>query len=170
MRNFALRYWLLWLGLALLAGAGVGLASCVRPLAPTEVVVTDSTTRREVQRLVAVSVPGDSASLTTRLTWDAGRQQFRPVSIYRRVGRLGLWLTVDARGELHTSAAAAATTVQVPVADTYTNRVRVEHKTVVKETFKTHWFDRWARWIAAAAVLLTGGAVYLKFFSPFRFL
>jgi hypothetical protein len=101
----------------------VACAGCATTrMGSNEVVVTDSTTRREIQRLVSVSVPADSARLRTKIQFDEKTGKFRPVTVFSRAGHTGLNFLLDANGNVSVYSLATAYTAQVPVTDTQVQR------------------------------------------------
>ena len=156
-----------WVMLASLLGC-----ASIKPTTTTETVVTDSITRRQVERLVAVSVPGDSAKLTTRLLYDERTGRFKPVTIYSHSGHTRLAFTLDAFGLVQASSITTPFTAQVPVMDTETSRTRAattKATTTITE-IKTGKFARFCIGFTVVVVLLICGWVYIRFFTPLKFI
>lgn len=167
MTKAVLMFGCAWVMLASLLGC-----ASIKPTTTTETVVTDSITRRQVERLVAVSVPGDSAKLTTRLVFDERTGHFKPVTIYSHSGHTTLAFTLDAFGLVQASSFTTPFTAQVPVTDTETSRTRAattKSHTVITEV-KTGRFARFCIGFTLVALLLVGGWVYIRFFTPLKFI
>jgi hypothetical protein len=157
---------------ALLISLLVASSGCATSrMEPDEVVITDSTTRKEVQRLVAVSVPGDSASLRTRIQYDEKTGLFRPVTIYSHSGRTNLAFTLDAAGHVTFLSTLLAYTTQVPVVDTEVRRTtsKATTRTQVVEAPKSR-FVKFCIGFTIVLTLLFILWLWLKLSPPFSFL
>ncbi|WP_400192812.1 hypothetical protein [Hymenobacter sp. B81] len=142
-----------------------------RPISASEVVVKDSTTRKEIQRLASVSVPGASAELSTRLEYDEKTHRFKPVTFYRQSGHTRLFFSIDELGQVTSSAVSAPWLAQVPVTDTEVTRTRSEaRKERVEVPVKAPMsgLAKFCCWFTGLALLATALTIYLRFFSPFK--
>jgi hypothetical protein len=129
-----------------------------RPLSSTETVITDSTVLRQVQRQVAVSVPGDSAKITTRLTYDEATGLFRPVTIYSHSGHTRLAFTLDAYGFIQANAVTVPFVAQVPVTDTEITHTHKATKTTKTEVAVRAPLGRFVWFCIGFTVLVLVGA------------
>jgi hypothetical protein len=155
---------------ALWAVAG---CATTRPLTSTETVITDSTVLKQAQRLVAVSVPGDSAKITTRLSYDEATGLFRPVTIYSHSGRTRLAFTLDAYGFLQANAVTVPFVAQVPVTDTEITRTHKATKTTKTEVPVKAPLGRFVWFCIVFTVLAFVGAglwLYTRFSNLSRFI
>ncbi|GAA4354138.1 hypothetical protein GCM10023185_15510 [Hymenobacter saemangeumensis] len=154
---------------AVVASSG---CATTRPSTSTETVITDSTTLRQVQRLVAVSVPGDSAKLTTRLAYDERTGRIRPVTIYSNSGHTTLAFSVDAYGLVKVTSITKPFVAQVPVVDTEISRTRQASTTTKTEAVVTQnsRFARYCIGFTVVVLLCAGLWFYIRFFTPFRFI
>lgn len=160
---------------ALMLGMLYAVAGCAstRPLTSTETEITDSTTLKQVQRLVSVSVPGDSAKLSTRLIFDEKTGLFRPVTIYSHSGHTTLAFTLDAFGMVQASAVTVPFVAQVPVTDTEITRTRKADKTTKTEVLVKAPLGRFVWFCIVFTVLAFVGAglwLYTRFSNPLRFI
>jgi hypothetical protein len=148
----------------------VALASCATAkLGTSETVVTDSTTRRQVQRLVAVSVPGDSAKLTSRLEYDEATGLFKPVTIFSYTAHGKLAFSVDAFGLVTASMLTTPWIAQVPVVDTEVTHSRsTKSREVVPVAAPLSGFVKFCVAFFIGCALLFSGWLYLKIFTPFK--
>jgi hypothetical protein len=159
--------WMLKLGAWLwLVGA---CASCAPTRTGIQTVVTDSTTLRQVQRLVAVAVPGDSAKLSTRVVYDEATRRFQPVTVFTRSAHGLLSVSLDAFGQLTATTVTAPWVAQVPVTDTERIRSQASHRTVTKPVeVPKSGFVKFCQWFTVLVILVGLLCLYLKFFTPFR--
>jgi hypothetical protein len=155
------------IGVALLAFSGCATS---KPES-NEIIITDSTTRKQVQRLVAVAVPGDSAKLRTRIRYDEATGRFQPVTIYSHSAHGLLTFSLDAYGLVTASTTTAPWLAQVPVTDTeVTHTHSSQERQVVAVKAPLSRFVKFCIGFTIVAFLLLAGVVYLKFFTPFRFI
>jgi hypothetical protein len=155
---------LIWMALA-----GASCASA--RLQPSESVVSDTTTLRQVQRLVSVAVPADSAKLTTRIVFDEATHLFRPVTIFSASGHTRLAFMLDAYGQVTTTAFSAPYVAQVPVTDTERSHIRiVKEKQVVAVKAPLGRFVKFCIWFTGLTLVVGAGWAYLRFFTPLRLL
>lgn len=136
-----------------------------------QTIITDSTTRKQVQRLVAVSVPGDSAKLRTRIRYDEATGRFQPVTIYTHSAHGLLTFSLDAYGLVTASTITTPWLTQVPVTDTeVTHNRSSQERQVVAVKAPLSRFVTFCIGFTILAFLLLAGGLYLKFFTPFRFI
>ncbi|MES2730050.1 MAG: hypothetical protein V4621_08170 [Pseudomonadota bacterium] len=148
---------------ALLAFTGLGGCAASRSNG-VQTVVTDSTTRKQLQRLVAVAVPGDSSTLTTSIQWDEATGRFKPVTIYSHSAHGQLAFALDAYGLVTVSALTAPWTAQVPVTDTEVTRNRTSHTTeTVTVAAPLSRFVKFCIGFTVLAIVLVVVRLYLKF-------
>ncbi|MBD2769707.1 hypothetical protein IC235_17595 [Hymenobacter sp. BT664] len=162
--------WMLKLGaLMVLVVASFGCATT--RLEPNETIITDSTTKRVVQRMVSVSAPGDSARLRTRIQYDEKTGRFKPVTIYSQAGHTTLAFGLDAFGQVTIQSITAPWTFQVPVTDTQVNHTST--KTVKQTQVVKAPLSRFVKGCIAFTIgvllLLTIG-LYYKLSNPFSFI
>lgn len=136
----------------------------------SETIIKDSTSLRVAQRLVAVAVPGDSASLRTRLVFDEATRQFKPVTIFSGTGRTRLAFTLDGFGLVTVSGYSVPYVAQVTVTDTTRTHTRLAStKTVVAVEAPKSRFVKFCIWFTCLAAAASAGWAYTRFFTPFRF-
>lgn len=139
-------------------------------LQASETIIKDSTTLRTAQRLVAVSVPGDSASLRTRLVYDEATHQFRPVTIYSATGRTRMAFSLDAFGFITAAAITGPYTAKVTVTDTTRTHTRLAStKQVVAVKAPKSRFEKFCIWFTCLVIVAILGWAYTRFFTPIRF-
>ncbi|MDJ0363575.1 hypothetical protein QMK33_00305 [Hymenobacter sp. H14-R3] len=147
-------------------------ASCASTrLQPSESLVSDTTALRQVQRLVSVAVPADSARLTTRIVFDEATHLFRPVTIFSASGHTRLAFMLDASGRVTATAFTAPYVAQVPVTDTDRIRIRTTKETkVVTVKAPLGRFVKFCIWFTGLTLVVGAGWAYLRFFTPLRLL
>jgi hypothetical protein len=160
-----------WVPMAgVLLGMVLASASCASTrLQPGESIVSDSTTLRIAQRVVSVSVPGDSAKLNTRLVYDEATHQFRPVTIFSASGHTRLAFMLDASGRVTTTATTLPYLASVMVADTSRSHIRTTIKTV-KVKAPLSRLVKFCIWFTGLTLVAGAGWAYLRFFTPLRLL
>jgi hypothetical protein len=158
--------WKLMVLMMVLASAGCASTK----LQTSETIITDSTTLRTAQRLVAVSVPGDSAKITTRLVYDEATHQFRPVTIYSHSGRTQMAFTLDAFGLITAAAITGPYTAKVTVTDTTRTHTRLASTTrVVAVKAPKSRFEKFCIGFTCLVIVAILGWAYTRFFTPIRF-
>lgn len=158
----------LMLLLLFLVLAGSGCAST--KIQGSESIIHDSTSLRVAQRLVAVAVPGDSASLRTRLVWDEATRRFKPVTVFGGTGRTRLAFQLDAFGLVTVSGYTVPYVAQVTVTDTTRSHTRlVRNKEVVAVAAPKSRFVKFCIWFTILVIVACGGWAYTRFFTPIRF-
>lgn len=123
--------------------------------------------------MVAVSVPGDSAKLTTRVVFNEATQRFQPITLFSRSGNVLTAFRLDAYGMATVTAVSVPFVKQVAVFDTETTRTRTADTTTKTEVATPKRLGGFARFCIGFTVLafVAGGLwFYLRFLTPFRFL
>ncbi len=168
--SFDARAWWRSVVTLLLAVLTLGGTSCTRKLITAETTVTDSTTVKETVRYVPVAVPGDTVRQVIQLECDPATGNVKPTTATAtgKHGRATATAVVDSTGRLTITSVCDALLDSVAVLDREITRLRSEKVTLtrIEIQYRTHWYDKAARWVAGIMLLWLLAALLLRRFFP----